>query len=96
MKPICDRDAYLQNAKALFMAAGYPAAGLTAKLCDDFQMIEVPYLNWTAIGVAVLPIFVPLMLWLIGVWIARGLRAASGRPEKLTCPGPSDSREKNV
>lgn len=68
--PICDRDAYTQNAKTLFTAAGFPADRLTAELCDGFQTIEVPYLNWTAIGVAVLPIFLPLILWLIGAWTA--------------------------
>ena len=80
--PVCDRDAYLQNAKALFTAAGHPIDRLTVELCDGFRMIEVPYLNWTAISVVVLPIFLPLILWLIGAWIARGFVGAKGRAEK--------------
>ena len=80
--PICDRDAYLRNAKGLFIASGDSPDNLTAELCDGFRMIEVPRVNWAWIGGAVLPIFLPLILWLIGTWIARGFVAAKGRPEK--------------
>ena len=80
--PICDRDAYLRNAKGLFIAAGDSPDNLTAELCDGFRMIEVPRVNWVWISGAVLPIFLLLILWLIGTWIARGFVAAKGRPEK--------------
>lgn len=76
LMPVCDRDAYLRNAKALFAASGFPTDRLTAQACDEFQFIDVPYLNWMTIGVTVLPILVPLILWVVGTWIARGFIVA--------------------
>jgi len=80
--PVCDRDAYLRNAKALFIAAGDLPENLTAELCDGLRLIEVPRVNWAWIGGAVLPIFLPLILWFICVWIARCFVGAKRRAER--------------
>lgn len=79
----CDRTTYLERAKALHVAAGFPIDRLTAESCDDFRLLViVPYLRWTAIVAAILPVFVPWIVWFIGVWIAKGFVAARARPEE--------------
>lgn len=80
--PVCDREVYARNAKALLATVGYPNKGATAQWCDDFQLIKVPSVNWIVVSLVVLPVFVPWLLWLIGAWIVRRFVAARGRPEK--------------